>query len=150
MALISINHETMKMQFSGANNPVYLIRKNKLIHENEKIVQFELNGKENGHFFYEIKPDRMPIAIYLKMDKFNTHEIDLQKDDCIYMFSDGYADQFGGPNERKFKYKQFKELLFENVDKPMSEQKEILEKALNDWKGDIEQLDDIVVLGIKT
>ena len=149
MALISINHDTNKLQFSGANNPLYIIRKGELDQTNDKIVKFDLNGKKNGYNFYEIKPDRMPIAIYLKMDKFTTHEIELQKGDNIYLFSDGYADQFGGPNERKFKYKQFKELLFENVDKPMSEQKVILEKAFREWKGDIEQIDDIVVLGIK-
>ena len=103
----------------------------------------------NGSVFYEIKPDRMPIAIYLKMDKFNTQEVQLEKGDCIYMFSDGFADQFGGPNARKFKYKPFKQLLFENADKPMAEQKSMLEKAFNDWKGDTEKVDDVVVLGLR-
>lgn len=91
----------------------------------------------------------MPIAIYLKMDKFTTREIQLQKGDCIYMFSDGYADQFGGPNERKFKYKAFKQLLFENVDKPLKEQMQIIQEAFTEWQGDIEQIDDVLVLGVK-
>jgi len=150
MALISINHENNTLQFSGANNPLYIIRKGKLNSNNDKIIEFEIiDSKKNGYNFYEIKPDRMPIAIYLKMDKFSTHEIELQKGDCIYMFSDGYADQFGGPNERKFKYKQFKQLLMQNVDKSMDEQKHILNSKFEEWKGDIEQIDDVVVLGIK-
>ncbi|MCD4795414.1 MAG: SpoIIE family protein phosphatase [Bacteroidales bacterium] len=150
MALISINHEKNSLQFSGANNSLYIIRKGKLETKNDKVFEFDMNGNNsNGHRFYEIKPDRMPIAIYLKMDKFTTHEIELQKGDNIYMFSDGYADQFGGPDERKFKYKQFKQLLFENVDKPMAKQKDILEKNFLEWKGEIEQIDDVVVLGIR-
>ena len=67
----------------------------------------------------------------------------------IYLFSDGFADQFGGPKGKKFKYKPFKHLLLENADKPMVEQKENLEKTFTEWKGNFEQVDDITVLGIK-
>ena len=63
----------------------------------------------------------MPVAVYLEKDKFTTQEIEFQKGDMIYLFSDGFADQFGDPHERKFKYKPFKQLLLENADKPMSE-----------------------------
>jgi len=98
---------------------------------------------------YEEKPDKMPIAIYEKMDNFTTHEIQLEKGDQLYMFSDGYADQFGGPKGKKFKYKPFKRLLLENADKPMQEQKEILNQSFEDWKGSLEQIDDVVVLGVK-
>ena len=83
------------------------------------------------------------------MDNFTTHEIQLDKGDSIYMFSDGFADQFGGPKDKKFKYKGFKQLLVDNVEKPMSEQKQILEKAFNNWKGKAEQVDDVVIVGIK-
>ena len=65
------------------------------------------------------------------------------------MFSDGYADQFGGPKGKKFMYKPFKKLLLENSDKPMSEQKEILLKSFEGWRGDVDQIDDVVVLGIQ-
>ncbi len=91
----------------------------------------------------------MPIAIYDKMDNFTTHEIQLEKGDILYMFSDGYADQFGGPKGKKFKYRQFKQMLLDNADKPMQKQKEILDKAFEDWKVDIEQIDDDVVVGIR-
>ncbi|RLD55788.1 MAG: hypothetical protein DRJ01_16165 [Bacteroidetes bacterium] len=101
IAIISINHENNIVQFSGANNPLYILT-------NRELTDFKpLEGFEN---FYEIKPDKMPIAIYEKMDNFTTHEIQLEKGDILYMFSDGYADQFGGPKGKKFKYKPFKRL----------------------------------------
>ncbi len=128
MALISINHETNILQFSGANNPLYILRSGELT---------------------EYKGDKMPIAIYDKMDMYRTHEIQLEKGDRLYMFSDGYADQFGGPRGKKFKYKPFKQMLIENVGKPMTEQKEILAQTFEDWKGNLEQIDDVVVVGIK-
>jgi len=140
MSIISINYETNVVQFSGANNPLYIITKRELSYFNP------LAGFEN---FYEIKPDKMPIAIYEKMDDFKVHEIQLEKGDMLYMFSDGYADQFGGPKGKKFKYKPFKRLLSENRNKSMAEQKEILSKAFESWRGDLEQVDDVVILGVK-
>ncbi|MCD6366171.1 MAG: SpoIIE family protein phosphatase, partial [Bacteroidales bacterium] len=101
------------------------------------------------HYLYEIKPDKMPIAIYEKMDNFTSHEIKVEKGNQLYMFSDGYADQFGGPKGKKFKYKPFKQLLIDNCQLPMSEQKAILEKSFIEWKKDTEQIDDVVVVGIK-
>jgi len=151
MALVSINHETNLVQFSGANNPLYIVKRGKLKVESEitdSIKLFELDELPNIKL-YEVKPNKMPIAIYLKMDNFTTHEIQLEKGDQIYMFSDGYADQFGGAKGKKFKYKPFKRLLLENAHKPMNEQKEILETAFISWKGSSEQIDDVVVLGIK-
>lgn len=128
MALIAINHETNMLQFAGANNPLYLIR----------------NGE-----FTEYKPDKMPIAIYDRMDNYTVQEIQLISGDQLYLFSDGYPDQFGGPKGKKFMYKRFKELLTEISSKSMYEQKSILEKEFNNWKGETEQIDDVVVLGIK-
>ena len=128
MALISIEKGTLEMQFAGANNPIYIVRNCELI---------------------EIKGDKMPIAIHLRMDPFKINNFQLMKGDCIYMFTDGFADQFGGPRGRKYMYKQFKEVLVKNSDKPMAEQKEILAKSFEIWKGDGEQIDDITVVGIK-
>ena len=141
MAIISINHKTNVVQFSGANNPLYIISKS--------IKGFEplMNLGKIG--LYEVKPDKMPIAIYDKMDNFTTHEIKLQKADQLYMFSDGFADQFGGEKGKKFKYKPFKKLLLENADKSMSSQKELLNTAFENWKNMEEQVDDVVILGIK-
>jgi serine phosphatase RsbU (regulator of sigma subunit) len=77
---------------------------------------------------YELKGDKMPIAIHERMDEFTNHEIQLAQGDCIYLFTDGYADQFGGPKGKKFMYKNFKQLLIDNSQLSMQEQKEILEK----------------------
>ena len=142
MALISIHHETNILQYSGANNSLYIITNNK-----RNLSGFDSLESLNG--FYEIKPDKMPIAMYEKMDKFTTHDIQLEKGDQIYLFSDGYPDQFGGPKGKKFKYKAFKQTLLKNADKPMDEQKKILKDIFESWQGQEEQVDDVVVVGIK-
>ena len=96
----------------------------------------------------------MPIGIYTRMDDFTNQEIQLQKGDILYLFSDGYADQFGGKNGKKLKYSAFQQVLFENTNKPMKQQQEVLEKTLFEWmhpkgKEPYEQIDDITVIGIK-
>jgi serine phosphatase RsbU (regulator of sigma subunit)/ligand-binding sensor domain-containing protein len=135
MALVVIDMENMIMEFAGANNPMYMIR---------------------GNEFNETKADRMPISFHIRKGDFVNHNILLKKGDCYYLFSDGYADQFGGPDGKKYKYKPFKQLLLDNKDKSMDKQKEILDDIIEDWKAgpDIEgkpyeQVDDILVIGIK-
>jgi serine phosphatase RsbU (regulator of sigma subunit) len=98
----------------------------------------------------------MPLAIYDKMDDFTTHEVQLKEGDQLYMFSDGFVDQFGGINEtvrqtggKKFKYKQYRRLLLEGAHKPMLAQRDILNNAFEKWKGSLDQIDDVVVVGIK-
>ena len=81
--------------------------------------------------------------------KFSNHQIDLKKGNTLYMFSDGYQDQFGGKKGKKFMIKRFKELLLSIQDKDMQEQKEIIHKTITDWKGDLPQVDDICVIGIR-
>jgi len=136
MTLCIFDFKNKTLQFSGAHNPLYLVRDNELI---------------------EYKGDKMPIGIHIHAGKpFTKTDISLKKGDAIYLFSDGYADQFGGPRGKKFKYSQFKSLLLEIQDNIMYDQKEILEEKLNDWMmgtdaGDeqYEQVDDILVMGIK-
>ena len=92
----------------------------------------------------------MPVGVHaIEEDSFATQTIKLQKDDVIYIFSDGYADQFGGPNGKKFKYGPLKDLLIDISDKALEKQKETLETVIKDWKGNEEQVDDILVFGIK-
>lgn len=132
MSLCSINTETKTLQWSGANNPCLIVKDGELT---------------------DIKPDKMPIAIYEKMDKFTLHEIKLNMGDLIYLIGDGYPDQFGGPKGKKFMSKRLKELLLEISSKPMKEQHEILEDKLFDWMNnhgeEYEQVDDITIMGIK-
>ncbi|MCK5823656.1 MAG: SpoIIE family protein phosphatase, partial [Bacteroidales bacterium] len=129
MALFIIDKKTQMLQFSGANNPLYLIR-------NKKIYQY--------------KADKMQIGIPRDgLSSFTNQKIKLQKGDSCYIFTDGYVDQFDASNKNKFKTKKLQNLLVEISEKPMSEQKIILNDTLKDWKGDIEQTDDISFLGIK-
>ena len=144
MALITVNHENKTIQYAGANNPLYIITNKKL----SNIENIEGLVDESSKYFYEIKPDKMPISIYERMDKFNTHEIQLETGDQIFMFSDGYADQFGGPKGKKFKYKPFKKLLLQNSIYPLEQQKENINKAFENWRGNTEQIDDIVIVSV--
>lgn len=140
ISLVAINTKTLECHWAGANNPLYIVESRK-----EKVESAE----DNSSKFTEIKPDKMPIAIYPVMNLFTNHFIQLKKGDCLYMFSDGYADQFGGPKGKKFMYKSFKELLLQNAHKNMNEQLEILDKTLMGWMINEPQNDDITVLGIK-
>ncbi|MFO7828907.1 MAG: response regulator [Bacteroidales bacterium] len=129
IALCIIDHKNRMLEYAGANNPLYLIR----------------DGQ-----FDEIKADRMPIGIHRKAkESFTNHEIPLQKDDLVYIFSDGFIDQFGGNDGRKFLAGNFKKLLMNHQQKSLGEQKQILEKSFEEWKGDRKQLDDILVIGFK-
>jgi serine phosphatase RsbU (regulator of sigma subunit) len=131
MSLCAINFSRMEMQYAGANNPIYIVR-----------------NKE----FIEIKADKKAIGADVEnaeVKTFTNHVIPLQKGDCIYLFTDGYADQFGGPQGKKFKYKKFQELLIEIQDNTIQEQKHILNFHHEQWKGTLEQVDDILVIGVK-
>lgn len=149
MSLISIDHEKNTVQFSGANNPLYVVKNEKLNIEHDNIIEFENTDSDNSKFLYEVKADKMPIAIYEKMDDFSTTEIQTNAGDLLYLFSDGYADQFGGLKGKKFKYKPFKQAILDNANKPMQEQKETLDEIFKNWKTNVEQIDDVVVVGIK-
>ena len=144
MGLIAINTATLEMQFAGANNPLYLVSGYSSLTTGETNDQCLMTND-----LLEIKGDKMPVAIYAKMDNFTNHKIQLKKDDIIYLLSDGYKDQFGGPNNKKFLSKNLKQLLLGNCEKSMNEQKDILEKTLVEWIGKGEQVDDITLLGIK-
>jgi Stage II sporulation protein E (SpoIIE). len=96
-----------------------------------------------------IKADRIPIGFYEKQANFSLKTINIKKGDIIYLFSDGYFDQFGGPETKKIMSKRFRELLLKNHDLPLSSQKLLLEDYLEQWKRDEEQTDDILIVGIQ-
>lgn len=90
----------------------------------------------------------MPVGKGEKIDSFTMRTMDIQKGDVMYVYTDGYADQFGGPKGKKFKYRQLNELLVSVNKEGVEKQQDILEKAFNSWKGDLEQVDDVCVAGI--
>jgi serine phosphatase RsbU (regulator of sigma subunit) len=107
------------------------------------------SGENENFLLYEIKADKMPVSIYVRMDRFITREFEYKKGDMLYLFSDGFPDQFGGPKGKKFKYKPFKKMFLNNASESMAKQKSIIEETFLSWKGDLEQVDDIVIIGIK-
>ncbi|MBN2668056.1 MAG: SpoIIE family protein phosphatase [Bacteroidales bacterium] len=117
-----------KIYFSGANNPLYLISDKQLT---------------------EIKGNRMPVAIHAIMEPFECSEITIKKGDALYVFSDGFADQFGGPKGKKYKYKAFKELLLKIHSDSMQKQELLIKEEFTKWKSKHEQVDDVLVIGFK-
>ncbi|MBM3421458.1 MAG: DUF4154 domain-containing protein [Bacteroidetes bacterium] len=128
MAVVTIDFSTSTLYFAGANNPLYLIRGNELVH---------------------YRPDKMPVAIHYRMTDFTLQTIELQKGDCFYIFSDGYADQFGGPDQRKFMTGQLKEVLAKISGMPMISQGEKLNELFIEWQGDNQQVDDVTLIGVR-
>ena len=129
IALCILNHKKLNLQYAGAFNPLYLIRNNEL---------------------REFKADRMPIGFYHGYEaNFTNHELKLKKSDCLYIFSDGYIDQIGGEIGKKFLSKTMKDILLSIYQEPMLKQKEILLNTLKHWMGDFQQVDDILMIGIR-
>lgn len=123
-----VDFERNKLWFSGANNPLYLVRNGELMH---------------------YRADKMPVAIHYRMSPFTLHEIDLQKGDAFYIFTDGYADQFGGPREKKFMSNQLKETIVSMNGMPMIKQGEKLDQIFEEWKGQNSQVDDVTLIGVR-
>ncbi|MBS1637808.1 MAG: tetratricopeptide repeat protein [Bacteroidetes bacterium] len=127
--LCAFNLQEMHLSFAAANNPLWLCRNN---------------------FMVEYKPDKMPVGKHDKEhEPFTCHHVELQKGDVIYTFTDGYADQFGGEKGKKFKYQQLEALLLSIHQLPVHEQAIVLEKRFHEWKGNLEQVDDVLVIGVK-
>jgi serine phosphatase RsbU (regulator of sigma subunit) len=134
MALCIIDWENARIEYAGANIPLILLR----------------SASKPDDELIEVNADRMPIGIYETMAKpFTRHSIPIMPGDSVYMFSDGYCDQFGGAELKKFKKKNLKKLLSEIHTLSMTEQKRRLKQNLDNWQGDLPQVDDILMLGIK-
>lgn len=148
ISLCALNRSDMTLDFSGANNPLYIIRKgdNPLRVNNEPCIRSAQNAT---HCFYLIAGDKQPIGACDYRRQFTNHTIQLQKGDALYVFSDGYVDQFGGDLGRKFKYTRLRELLLELQNLNMPDQALALRKKLDDWKGINDQVDDICIIGIR-
>ncbi|HEY1037774.1 MAG TPA: SpoIIE family protein phosphatase, partial [Bacteroidia bacterium] len=118
----------VKLKYAAAYNVPLLIRNNEVI---------------------ALKADKMPVGKGEKTEPFNSYEVELQSGDILYIYTDGYADQFGGPKGKKFKYKQLEELLISVNHLPMNEQSELLRETIEKWRGELEQVDDVLIAGIK-
>jgi serine phosphatase RsbU (regulator of sigma subunit)/HAMP domain-containing protein len=129
IALCSLDPTSMLLEYSGANSPLYVVRDREL---------------------RSVAADKIPLGSdELSEQGFTDHRVQLERGDMVYIFSDGYADQFGGPKGKKFLYHRFRELLLSISDRPVQRQKELLNEALNEWRGQHEQVDDILVIGVR-
>ena len=147
LAIAVYNKNTREVHFSGANNPLYIIRKKSLPGQKELEPFVSL---DNGDYrLFELKGDKQPIGTHWEETPFRTTSVKLKEEDSFYMFSDGYIDQFGGEHRKKFKSMNFKKLLLSVQEERMDIQRETLEQTFDQWRGPYEQLDDIIVLGVK-
>ncbi|MCD6018949.1 MAG: hypothetical protein K0S53_2070 [Bacteroidetes bacterium] len=130
ISLCVLNTKTLELNYAGANNPIYLIKDDELL---------------------QISADKFPVGAFVEeqIQTFTSKTIQLHRNDLVYLFSDGYADQFGGEKGKKFKYKQLKDILEENKQLPMEEQSAILADRFESWKGMLEQVDDVLIIGIR-
>jgi serine phosphatase RsbU (regulator of sigma subunit) len=130
IALCVIDKKKAEIEFAGAFRPLYFVRDNKI---------------------EEIRGDRFSVGLLEdgNHEQINKTVIKLKKDDIFYLFSDGYADQFGGPEGKKFKYRRFRHLLLTIHKLPLEQQLAYLDKSFEEWKGEQEQVDDVLIVGIK-
>jgi serine phosphatase RsbU (regulator of sigma subunit)/Tfp pilus assembly protein PilF len=128
ISICCLNLKTYELQWAGANNALNIIR----------------NGK-----LEETKADKQPIGYYPEMRPFTNHQLQMQKGDSIYIYSDGYADQFGGPKGKKLTYKRLEKIIIENNNLPMEEQKKLFKQQFIEWKGTFEQVDDVCLVGVR-
>jgi len=128
IAVCVVDFDKNILWYAGANNPLYLVRNGELIH---------------------YRADRMPVAIHYKMEPYTLHRIELQKGDAFYIFSDGFADQFGGPRQRKYMSMQLRANLVEMSGMPMLKQGEQLNRIFEEWRGDSPQIDDVTIIGVR-
>jgi serine phosphatase RsbU (regulator of sigma subunit) len=127
-SLANLDLTTLQLEWAGANNPLWIVRGTEII---------------------EIKANKQPIGKTDYLEPFTNHHIQLQKGDTIYLFTDGYADQFGGEKGKKLSKNKFKELLISIQNKSMNEQREALYESHITWRGANEQVDDICVIGVR-
>jgi ABC-type amino acid transport substrate-binding protein/serine phosphatase RsbU (regulator of sigma subunit) len=131
------------VKFAGANNNIWVVSKRENIGLESNVME------QDGLFLHELKANKQPVGKYEHLQPFNTTVLELEKGERFFLYSDGYADQFGGPSGKKFKGKNFKKLILDTVNESLSSQKEKLIQNFETWKGEMEQLDDVCVIGVE-
>ncbi|NOZ34787.1 MAG: SpoIIE family protein phosphatase [Chlorobi bacterium] len=147
LSIIILNPKTNEIQFSGAKNPIFIV-KNKKNLTNFENTNYTITDS-NSHILYHLKPDKMHIGLHPIFQPFKTQNIKLDKGDTIYMFSDGFVDQMGGKLGKKLMNKRFKNMFLNIQNKNLKEQKDIIERFFNKWKNNFEQTDDVILIGIR-
>lgn len=144
IALCCWNKKTNKLKFAGANNPLWILRDKE--YENE--FDNDFISEDGLKVLKEIKGDKQPVGSCYNPEPFRTLEVKIKENDQVFVFTDGFADQFGGEKGKKLKYKNFKKLILQNAGNEIEDQGIEMDKAFNQWKGDFEQLDDVCVIGV--
>lgn len=147
IAMCRINDARDELLFVGANNPCWILRKNKYLSQKEMEDRKTVVG--DSYSLIEVKGDKKPIGLHEDMTPFTCHNIPVYEGDTYYLFTDGYADQFGGDKGKKLMYKPFKKLLLSMAENPLDLQRAALEKSFDSWMGNFEQVDDVCVIGFR-
>ena len=130
ISLCALDLETNTLQWSGANNPLWIVR-------------------SGDNAIEDVVADKQPIGMFITKKPFNNHTISINKGDNLYLFSDGFSDQFGGEKSKKYKLANFKRFLLSISDKNMDEQHQLISDEFDRWKGKLEQIDDVCVMGVR-
>jgi serine phosphatase RsbU (regulator of sigma subunit) len=145
IALLAIKKD--KVIFSGANNPLWVVRKSEFITEKERMDKGTVFNHD--YSLIEFKGDKQPVGRYYELNPFTQTEVEILEGDILYLFTDGFADQFGGEKGKKLKYRPFKKMLINSSQKTMSLQNRDLSTNFDEWKSNFEQIDDVCVIGVK-
>ncbi len=148
MAIAIIDLENKELQYAGANIPLFLIRKKNL--EGVLEEDLKLSLENDDYELFRLKEDKQPIGVHWEEKDFTTQVIKLQDRDSLYMFTDGFADQYGGKNRKKFKSRRLKKLLLSVQAESMENQGMLIEAAFESWQGNYEQIDDVCMMGIQS
>jgi serine phosphatase RsbU (regulator of sigma subunit) len=152
IAMCALKNDCSELMFAGARNPLYVIRKKSALAENDIPANAILREETDDLILFEIKGDRSSIGSLSKEVEENghtNHKVKLSKGDKFFLFSDGYADQFGGERGKKFRYSRFRQLLLDSYSLDVKDQTALLKKAFNSWRGKAEQIDDVLVMGMR-
>ena len=147
ISLCAFSKKENKLYFAGAYNPLWIVRANEHLKEDQLQAKSTVQGAEES--LIEYPATKQPVGYLEQMADFDQVEIQIFAGDQFYLFTDGYADQFGGEKGKKLKYRKFKNILLDNSQKEASQQNSFLTSFMEEWKDDLEQVDDICVIGLR-